>query len=158
MTHRNLQPRLPRASSPARGVRFICGRRALVSSALTATALDLARTEDAHTYSAEDVFDTLVCTIDHRGPIHYGAVLNLRGTHAGTIWTLWRDGIEAHNAIVLPDCPATNGDHACSEFSGHPGAHSWNLATPPRPTPTFPLPIPPSPHHDNHVTNRNPAP
>ncbi|WP_335983660.1 hypothetical protein [Streptomyces sp. CA2R106] len=86
---------------------------------------------------AEDATGLLVCTLQqHRGPVHHGLVLNLRGPDAGTIWAAWRDGIEPYLLIMLSDCPVTtaDGDEACSEFAGHPGAHSWDLADP-RPQP-----------------------
>jgi hypothetical protein len=37
-----------------------------------------------------------------------------------------RDGTNPYLAITRPDCPATTADggEACSEFAGHPGAHS----------------------------------
>lgn len=132
--------------------RFICGRRALVPQALVATVLKLANAENApYLYVPTDVSATLLCSIQtHRGPVHYGAALNLRGPEAGTVWALWRDGVEPSAGLVIPDCPARRHGDACSEFSGHPGAHSWDLADPPHPEPCFPLPLLSSPHvHTN---------
>ncbi|WP_328463827.1 hypothetical protein [Streptomyces sp. NBC_00448] len=119
--------------------RFICGRRTLVPKVLVRTALDLARADDAHTYAREDVFTALVCTIEHKGPVHYGAALNLRGPEAGTLWALWRDGEAPHAVIEIPDCPGRRAEDACSEFQGHPGGHSWELVDPPRLAAAFPL-------------------
>lgn len=124
-----------------RGERFICGRRILVPDALVGTVLDLAAADDVFGYTREDMFATLVCTIEvHRGPVHYGAVLNLRGPEAGTLWALWRDGAEPSAVIEIPDCPAGREvDEPCSEFAGHPGGHSWELSDPPRIAAPFPL-------------------
>ncbi|MBY8889337.1 hypothetical protein K7472_31510 [Streptomyces sp. PTM05] len=84
-------------------------------------------------YSFDDVGRLLTCTLQaHRGPVHHGVVLNLHGPDADTIWTAWRDDTEPYLALLLPDCPVATADggEACSEFAGHPGAHSWELADP----------------------------
>ncbi|WP_335970384.1 hypothetical protein [Streptomyces sp. CA2R106] len=116
---------------------FTCGRRTFVPPRLVAAALGTANglppAWDGLAYSSDDIVKLLTCTLQaHRGPVHHGVVLNLRGTDAGTIWTAWRDHTAPYLAIMLPDCPATtaDGSEACSEFAGHPGAHSWELADP----------------------------
>ncbi|MEW1863831.1 hypothetical protein OG896_18480 [Streptomyces sp. NBC_00669] len=125
-----------------RAQRFICGRRTLVPDELVRTVLSLVKADDVYAYTREDMFATLVCTIEvHRGPIHYGAALNLRGPEAGTLWALWRDGGTPSAVIEIPDCPAGREvDSPCSEFEGHPGGHSWELDDPPRIATAFPLP------------------
>ncbi|WP_405583819.1 hypothetical protein [Streptomyces sp. NBC_01190] len=111
--------------------RFICGRQSLLPDGLVRTVLDLARADDQYAYTREDVFATLVCAIEaHESPVHYGAALNLRGPEAGTLWALWGDG--PPNAVIeIPDCTVGMHEDACSEFLGHPGGHSWELADPP---------------------------
>ncbi|BBA98825.1 hypothetical protein RVR_5169 [Actinacidiphila reveromycinica] len=123
-----------------RAQRFICGRRTLVPDALVRTVLSLAA-DDAYAYTREDMFATLVCTIEvHKGPVHYGAALNLRGPEAGTLWALWRDGGGPSAVLEIPDCPAGREvDSPCSEFEGHSGGHSWELDDPPRIATAFPL-------------------
>ncbi|MFJ2957071.1 hypothetical protein [Streptomyces sp. NPDC087270] len=116
-----------------------------MSEELARTVLSLVPADDPCAYTREDVFATLVCTIEaHGGPVHYGAALNLRGPDAGTVWALWREGETARAAIEIPDCPAVRAedDDACSEFAGHPGGHSWTLGDPPQPAEPFPLPRP----------------
>lgn len=121
--------------------RFICGRRTLVPGSLVHTVLELAHANgNSHAYTREDMFATLVCTIEHTGPVHYGAVLNLYGPEAGTLWALWRDRGEPNAVIELPDCPAGREvDSPCSEFAGHPGGHAFELADPPQIAAPFPL-------------------
>ncbi|WP_435128787.1 hypothetical protein [Actinacidiphila sp. bgisy144] len=116
---------------------FTCGRRTFVPPRLVTAALGLANSVppawDGLVYSSDDAGKLLTCTLQaHRGPVHHGVVLNLRGPDAGTIWAAWRDHTAPYLAILLPDCPVTtaDGDEACSEFAGHPGAHSWDLADP----------------------------
>ncbi|BBA98399.1 hypothetical protein RVR_4561 [Actinacidiphila reveromycinica] len=120
-----------------RAQRFICGCRTVVPVHLVTVALGMANAIepawDGLVYVAEDAATLLVCTLQaHRGPVHHGVVLNLRGPDAGAVWAAWRDGIEPCLALLLPDCPVTtaDGDEACSEFVGHPGVHSWELADP----------------------------
>lgn len=109
--------------------RFVCGRRTLVPGGLFRTVMDVAHASGEFVYTEEDIFSTLVCTIQmHKKPVHYGVVLNLRGPEAGTLWALWRDGGVPHVVIEIPDCLAGRDvDCACSEFEGHPGGHSWEL-------------------------------
>ncbi|MFJ2955708.1 hypothetical protein [Streptomyces sp. NPDC087270] len=113
---------------------FTCGRRSVVPPGLVTAALGVANAAppawDGLVYAAEDAATLLVCTFpSHRGQVHHSVVLNLRGPDAGTVW---RDGVEPCLAFLLPDCPVTteDGDEGCSEFAGHPGAHSWDLADP----------------------------
>ncbi len=111
--------------------RPICGQRTLVPEALAPTVLNLARgAQGANSrYTEDDLLDTLICTLErhpHRS-VHHGVVLNLRGPQAGTIWALWRGDSAPQAAVLLPDCPATNGEDFCSEFQSHWGAHSWDL-------------------------------
>lgn len=121
--------------------RFICGRRTLVPAALARTVLELANASGSHEYTRDDVSVTLVCSVEaHTGPRHYGAVLNLRGPEAGTLWALWRDRREPTAVVERADCPAGREvDNPCSEFEGHPGGHSWELDDPPRIAAAFPL-------------------
>jgi hypothetical protein len=127
-------PTAPRAQ------RFICGRRTLVPDALARTVLELAHAHDPDAYTRDDVFATALCTIEaHPGPVHYGAVLNLRGPTAGTLWALWRDHGTPNAVIEISDCPARTQQDACSEFHGHPGAHCWDLADPPPLAPASPV-------------------
>lgn len=117
------------------GQQYICGQRALVPNSLVGTALTMANAKSSSKYTAEDVQGFLVCTIRHRGPVHYGVLLNLRGVTAGTLWALWRDRVEPVSVLELPDCSAVHSDDdaACSEFEGHPGGHSWELSELPSP-------------------------
>ena len=117
------------------GQQYICGQRTLVPNSLVSTALSMATANASSRYTPEDVQGFLVCTIRHRGPVHYGVLLNLRGVAAGTLWALWRDGVVPVGVLELPDCSAVHGDDdgACSEFEGHPGGHSWELSKPPSP-------------------------
>lgn len=125
----------------ARG--FICGRRTFAPLQLVTTVVDLANTEAPGGYVPDDVYGVLVCTLQmHRGPLHHGVALELHGPEAGTVWAVWRDSVEPCLALVIPDCPARSDGDACSEFTGHPGAHSWDLADPPHPLSGFPLPLP----------------
>jgi hypothetical protein len=116
---------------------FTCGRCSFVPPRLLTAALRVANAAplawDGLVYVAEDAATLLVCTLQaHRGPVHHGVVLNLRGPDAGTVWAAWRDGAEPCLAVLLPDCPVATADggEGCSEFAGHPGAHSWELADP----------------------------
>ncbi|MEW1864962.1 hypothetical protein AB0399_32080 [Streptomyces sp. NPDC088194] len=158
---------------------FICGRRTLVPPPLVTTALGVAAadpsTQDTDRYAADDVYTVLVCTLQlHRGPLHHSALLNLRGPEAGTVWAVWREDVDPCLALVFPDCPARSDGEACSEFAGHPGAHSWDLTDPPhqlRFAPQIPPPQPPgrprlpdgrllpaTTRFHRPTTNRNPAP
>ncbi len=119
---------------------FACGRQTLVPSRLVEVALGMANATapawDGLVYVAEDAVARLVCTLQaHRGRVHHGVVLNLRGPGTGTVWAAWRDGVEPCLALLLPDCPVATADggEACSEFAGHPGGHSWELADPAMP-------------------------
>ncbi|WP_435127743.1 hypothetical protein [Actinacidiphila sp. bgisy144] len=116
---------------------FTCGRRTFVPPRLLTAALGMANSVppawDGLVYSPDDVSELLTCTLQqHRGPVHHGVVLNLRGQEAGTVWAAWRGRAAPYLLIMLPDCPATTADggEACSEFAGHPGVHSWELADP----------------------------
>ncbi|WP_335983751.1 hypothetical protein [Streptomyces sp. CA2R106] len=116
---------------------FTCGQRTFVPPGLVTAALGMANSVppawDGLVHVADDVGTLLTCTLQsHRGRVHHGVVLNLRGPNAGTVWAAWRDGAEPCLAVLLPDCPATtaDGDEGCSEFAGHPGTHSWELADP----------------------------
>jgi hypothetical protein len=116
--------------------RFICGRRVPSPPALMAAALDRANASARGTYSDDDAQPELVCAIDHTGSAeHRAVVLSLRGPHAGSLWTAWRDGMEPSTVAELPDCPVVGDGEACSEFAGHQGGHSWELADLPRLTP-----------------------
>ncbi|WP_328470603.1 hypothetical protein [Streptomyces sp. NBC_00448] len=158
--------------------RFICGRRTLMPPQLVTTAVNMANAADPNSddlgYVADDAYDLLICTLQlHRGPVHHGAVLNLRGPEAGTVWAVWRDDVGSSLALVFPDCPARSNGEACSEFAGHPGAHSWDLTDPPhqlRFTTQIPPPQPPgqprppdgrllpaTTRFPRPATNRNPA-
>lgn len=121
--------------------RFICGRRTLVPADLVRTVLELAHSVSPYTYERADVSVSLVCSIEaHEGPIHHGAVLNLRGPEAGTLWAQWRVRCDPTVVVERADCPAGRDlDRPCSEFQGHPGGHSWELADPPRLAAAFPL-------------------
>ncbi|BBA98472.1 hypothetical protein RVR_4663 [Actinacidiphila reveromycinica] len=116
---------------------FTCGQRTFVPPGLVTAVLGVANSVppawDGLVYSPDDVGRLLVCTLQaHRGRVHHGVVLNLRGPDAGTVWAAWRDGAEPYLAILLPDCPGATADggEGCSEFAGHPGAHGWELADP----------------------------
>jgi hypothetical protein len=116
---------------------FTCGRRSFVPPGLVTAALGVANSVppawDGLVHRSDDIGKLLTCTLQaHRGPVHHGVVLNLRGPDAGTVWVAWRDGAEPYLALLLPDCPVTTADggEGCSEFAGHPGAHSWELADP----------------------------
>lgn len=112
---------------------LICGRRVPTPAALVTEALTMANTTAPEAYERGDVQPDLVCTIDHAASAeHRAVVLGLRGVHAGSLWTAWNDGTEPHALVELPDCPAVGHGEACSEFEGHPGGHSWELADPPR--------------------------
>jgi hypothetical protein len=114
-------------------VQLICGRRVPTPSALVTAALTVANAAALEPYERGDVQPDLVCAIDHAGPAeHRAVVLGLRGVQAGSLWTAWNDGSEPHALVELPDCAAVRHGEACSEFEGHPGGHSWELADPPR--------------------------
>jgi hypothetical protein len=119
--------------SDVQEVQLICGRRVPASPALVGAALTMANAAAPPTYEHEDVQQDLVCAVDHAASAeHRAVVLGLRGVHAGSLWTAWNDGTEPHALVELPDCPAVRHGEACSEFEGHPGGHSWELADPPR--------------------------
>ncbi|MET9219961.1 MULTISPECIES: hypothetical protein [unclassified Streptomyces] len=108
--------------------RLICGRRVVSPPALVKAALTMANALTPGTYSDDDAQQELVCAIDHDNSEHQALVLGLRGPHAGSLWTVWCDGAEPSTVVELPDCPAVRLGEACSEFEGHPGGHSWELA------------------------------
>lgn len=131
-----------------RAQRFICGRRTLVPAALGHTVLELANAGNGYVYTRDDVSISLVCTIEAHpaSRIHHGAVLNLRGREAGTLWAQWRDRSDPTTVVEKADCSAgREADNSCSEFKGHPGGHSWELDDPPRIAAEFPLPRRPAP-------------
>jgi hypothetical protein len=119
--------------SDVQEVQLICGRRVSAPPALVTAALSMANAAAPATYEHEDVQQDLVCAVDHAGSAeHRAVVLGLRGVQAGSLWTAWNDGTEPRALVELPDCPAVRHGEVCSEFEGHPGGHSWELADPPR--------------------------
>ncbi|NUS15247.1 MAG: hypothetical protein HOY69_28265 [Streptomyces sp.] len=102
-------------------------------------ALSTANALTPGTYSDDDVQQVLVCAIDHAGSTeHRAVVLGLRGPHAGSLWATWCDDAEPSVVVELADCPVVRDGEACSEFAGHPGGHSWELADPPYHAPEHP--------------------
>jgi hypothetical protein len=76
-------------------------------------ALSAANALASGAYSDDDVQHELVCAIDHAGSTeHRAVVLGLRGPHAGSLWTAWRDSTEPSAVVESPDCPVVRDGEA----------------------------------------------
>lgn len=77
----------------------------------------------------------LRCTLEaHAASDHYAHVVEMTATTGG--WARWPDGGSPEVLLVLSDCPATGPNKdACSEYEGHPGGHTWQVADPWNPLP-----------------------
>lgn len=78
-----------------------------------------------------EVNELLHCTLEkgHVTP-HHGIARSLPLTYPGEVWASWHDKVLL-DLSPRPDCPARERDgDACHLFSGHAGAHSWELDDP----------------------------
>ncbi|SCE11767.1 hypothetical protein GA0115240_139216 [Streptomyces sp. DvalAA-14] len=110
----------------------ICGQTTRLPEHLAQDALRL-----AGPYGAPDELDVerhLQCHLQvHETAHHFALVLDLAGTATGAIWTRWADDASPAALDTLPDCSHIDPEshEPCGEFAGHPGAHTYQLTTPP---------------------------
>lgn len=105
----------------------VCGQETRLPADLVPVAMSFAGLDRAR---PEDVEIDLRCVLQaHIGGEHHAFVLQLDGTEGGAVWTTWSD-TPPTQVEVRADCPAASppeyGSEPCCEFTGHPGAHTYD--------------------------------
>lgn len=106
----------------------VCGEPSYLPEHLVAVALAFAAPGAVEVL---DVDRELRCVLQaHTSGDHRALVVELPGRDTGSVWTHWNPALGPDALAKRPDCPAAIEEEVCCAYTGHPGAHTYELTDP----------------------------